>query len=75
MKKKSVPNATLVALSESQVYRDYERAFTQGTGLPLRLQEPDMLNLVRFARAQENPFCALMAKAKESCAQCYSLQC
>ena len=75
MKKKSAPNATLVALTESQVYRDYERAFTQGTGLPLRLQGPDMLRLVRFTKAQENPFCALMAKSNESCAQCYSLQC
>ena len=75
MKKKSAPNATLVALSESQVYRDYERAFTQGTGLPLRLQGPDMLSLVRFTKAQENPFCALMAKTNESCSQCYSLQC
>ena len=65
----------LEILSESQVYRDYERAFTQGTGLPLRLQGPDMLNLVRFSKTQENPFCALMAKSKESCAQCYALQC
>ena len=66
---------TLEALSESQVYRDYERAFTQGTGLPLRLQGPDMLQLVRFTKAQENPFCTLMAKSNESCAQCYALQC
>ena len=66
---------TLEILSASQMYRDYERAFTQGTGLPLRLQGPDPLNLVRYAKKQENPFCALMAKAKESCAQCYALQC
>ena len=26
---------TLEVLSESQVYRDYERAFAQGTGLPI----------------------------------------
>ncbi len=65
----------LEILSASQVYRDYERAFTQGTGLPLRLQGPDMLHLIRFTKGQENPFCALMAKAKESCAQCYTLQC
>ena len=66
---------TLEVLSASQVYRDYERAFTQGTGLPLRLQGPDMLSLVRFTKAQENPFCTIMAKTNESCAQCYSLQC
>ena len=66
---------TLEILSASQMYRDYERAFTQGTGLPLRLQEPEMLSLVRHAKKQENPFCALMAKSNESCAQCYTLQC
>ena len=34
-----------------------------------------MLNLIRYTKKQENPFCALMAKSNESCAQCYSLQC
>ena len=66
---------TLEILSESQMYRDYEEAFTQGTGLPLRLQGPDMLKLMRHTKKQENPFCALMAKSNESCAQCYTLQC
>jgi AraC-like DNA-binding protein len=66
---------TLEVLSESQMYRDYERAFTQGTGLPLRLDAPGLLTLTRYAKKQENPFCALMAKTNESCAQCYDLQC
>ena len=65
----------LKVLSESQMYRDYERAFTQGTGLPLRLQGPNLLHLVHYAKNQENPFCALMAKTNESCTQCYALQC
>ncbi len=69
----------LEALSASQMYRDYERAFTEGTGLPLRLQGPNLLHVVRYAKKQENPFCALMAKTDESCtpgsAQCYALQC
>lgn len=63
------------ALSASQMYRDYELAFTQGTGLPLRLQAPTFLNAVRHAKTQENPFCALMANSNESCAHCYALQC
>ena len=66
---------TLEILSASQMYRDYERAFTQGTGLPLRLQEPELLKLIRYTKKQENPFCALMSKTNESCAQCYTLQC
>ncbi len=56
------------------MYRDYERAFTQGTGLPLQLHEPESLHLMRYTRKQENPFFALMANSNESCAQCYSLQ-
>ena len=70
---------TLEVLSESQVYRDYERAFTQGTGLPLRLQAPTLLNVGRYATKQDNPFSALLSKSDESCAascaQCYALQC
>jgi AraC-like DNA-binding protein/ligand-binding sensor protein len=65
----------LQALSESQMYRDYERAFTKGTGLPLRLHEPEMMQVVRFAKEQQNPFCALLAKTNQSCAKCYALQC
>ena len=66
---------TLEALSESEMYRDYERAFTQGTGLPLRLQVPAMLNVGHYPKKQENPFCALLAKSNQSCAQCYVMQC
>ena len=70
---------TLEVLSESQMYRDYERAFTEGTGLPLRLQGPGLLHVVRYAKRQENPFCALMAATGRDCtpssAQGYALQC
>ena len=70
---------SLEVLSASQMYRDYERAFTEGTGLPLRLQGPGLLHIVRYARKQENSFSALMAKTDRSCtsssAQCYALQC
>ncbi len=64
----------LAVLSESEIYRDHERAFTAGTGLPLRLHAPDMLTVIRHARNEENPFCALMAKTNQSCGQCYALQ-
>lgn len=64
----------LQVLSESEMYQDYERAFTEGTGLPLRLHGLGMLNIVRYEKAQENPFCSLMAKANQSCKACYALQ-
>ncbi|SRR6266487_2763697 len=34
----------LAAIAKSQIYRDFERAFTRGTGLPLSLHAPEMLN-------------------------------
>lgn len=70
---KNNPHA-LEVLSASKVYRDYERAFTEGTGLPLRLQAPLLFNIVHYGKKQENPFCALMSKTDEGCAQCYALQ-
>ncbi len=74
MRRKSSSWSVQGALSESQIYRDFERAFTRGTGLPLSLHAPEMLNVVHYARRQENPFCTLMAKTNTSCAACYALQ-
>ena len=47
-------NRALAVMRESKVYRDCECAFTQGTGLPLRLQGPEVLNLVRQKQAGES---------------------
>ncbi len=62
------------ALSKSQIYLDYERAFTRGTGLPLALRAPDMFRVVQYPKAQANPFCALLGNSNRSCAACYALQ-
>ena len=67
-------SAALAALSESQMYRDYAEAFTRGTGLPLSLHAPEIMQVVHHGRKQENPFCALMGKTNQTCAGCYALQ-
>src|SRR5580765_3320181 len=64
----------ITVLSASRMYQDYAQAFTRGTGLPLRLHAPELMRVVDFARKEENPFCALMAKSNQSCAACYGLQ-
>lgn len=70
-----VSETLLIALlSKSDLYREYERAFVAGTGLPLKLHAPDMITLIRHARSQENPFCALMAKTSQWCTHSYILQ-
>jgi AraC-like DNA-binding protein len=61
-------------LAKSQLYRDYERAFGEATGLPLNLTTPDDWQLAHRGRRHENAFCALVAKANKTCAACLCTQ-
>ena len=62
------------SLSRSQIYQDYERAFSQTTGLPLTLRPVEPWHLVHKGKKYENPFCALMAETNKSCAACLEVQ-
>lgn len=61
-------------LSRSQIYQDYERAFSQATGLPLKLRTTEVWQLVHQATKYENPFCALLSQHSRSCAACLEVQ-
>ena len=66
---------TLVAqLHQSQIYRDYEKAFRESTGLPINLRPIASFDLPHSGSPNENPFCALMADTNQSCAACLQLQ-
>jgi len=67
-------NPLVEALTKSQMYQDYQRAFTQGTSLPLALEQPEHIHLVRQGRSSGNPFCVLMSNTHKACAACYALQ-
>ncbi len=62
------------ALSESEIYKDYQDAFTKATGLPLTLDAPGEHELKLRKSPAAAPFCALMAKTNVSCGACYALQ-
>ena len=62
------------AIARSQIFLDYQRAFVEGTGLPLSLHGPEMMKLVHYPKGQANPFCALMGQTGGACAACYTLQ-
>lgn len=64
----------IAALSKSQIYQDFERAFGETTGLPLNLRPVDHWQLAHRGRKHENPFCALMAQSNKSCAACLRMQ-
>jgi AraC-like DNA-binding protein len=69
------PETPLVErLAESQLYCDYERAFSEATGLPLRLRSIDSWQLPHHGQRKENPFCAFMAGKSRACAACLQVQ-
>jgi AraC-like DNA-binding protein/ligand-binding sensor protein len=68
-------NQSLVeALTSSRIYRDYERAFGDLTGLPIALQPVETWQLPHHGKRHENAFCALMSKKNRSCAACLQTQ-
>lgn len=58
------------ALAHSPLYQDYERAFSEATGLPVALRPVESWQLPLHGKRRENPFCALMATKSRSCAAC-----
>ena len=67
-------NQVIEALCSSQVYRDYERAFTEATGMPVALRPLESWQLPHRGKRGENKFCALMATRSRACAACLQLQ-
>jgi AraC-like DNA-binding protein len=61
-------------LANSKVYKEYEKAFNDATGLPIALRGPDSWKLPHHGGRNENPFCAMMARKSRSCAACLGVQ-
>ena len=66
--------ALVAQLKRSRIYRDYEQAFRDTTGLPIALRPIEGFDLPHHGDPKESPFCALMAHANKSCAACLQLQ-
>ena len=62
------------ALTTSKLYKDYERAFNDATGLPVALRPVGSWQLPHHRKRNENPFCAMMAGKSHACAVCLQVQ-
>jgi AraC-like DNA-binding protein/ligand-binding sensor protein len=62
------------ALSNSKVFQDYERAFTEATGLPVALRAVESWQLPHHGQRNESPFCALVLETSRACASCLQVQ-
>jgi len=61
-------------LSETQLYRDYERAFREATGLPLAIRPAQAYVNALKDKDGENPFCMLVSRTNAGCANCIGIQ-
>jgi AraC-like DNA-binding protein/ligand-binding sensor protein len=62
------------ALANSRVYQEYERAFTEATGLPVTLRSVESWQLPHHGKRNESPFCDLLAQKSRACAACLQVQ-
>jgi len=63
-----------MALASSRLFADYERAFTEATGLPIALRAVESWQLSNHGKRNETSFCALMAEKSRSCGACLRVQ-
>jgi AraC-like DNA-binding protein/ligand-binding sensor protein len=62
------------ALANSKVFQDYERAFTESTGMPVALRPVETWQLPHHGKRNESPFCAIISEKSKACACCLQVQ-
>jgi AraC-like DNA-binding protein/ligand-binding sensor protein len=61
-------------LSHSEILRDYERAFSEATGLPLAFQPVGELEPALRTNPFANPFCVELTRTEAGCRLCIEMQ-
>lgn len=72
--KKALDRRTIAQLERSTLYQDYERAFSEATGLPLSLVPPENWRRMFRGKRYQNPLCELLARHRETCPACVRSQ-
>lgn len=70
----SADRSLIEALSSSKVFQEYERAFTEATGMPVALRPVETWNLPHHGKRNEGPFCSLISEKSRACASCLQVQ-
>jgi len=64
----------LETLTHSEMFQNYERAYTEATGMPVTLRPVETWQLPLHGKRGENPFCAMMAEKSRTCGACLQMQ-
>lgn len=62
------------SLLNSRIFQEYEKAFSETTGMPVSFRAVESWQLPHHGKRHENPLCAAMATRSKSCASCLRLQ-
>ncbi len=68
------PGTISEKLSQSQILRDYERAFSEATGLPLTFAPAGKKRPGMRGSTAANDFCVQMAESEPGCRMCVEMQ-
>lgn len=66
--------ALIEALINSKVFQEYERAFTEATGLPVALRAVESWQMPHHGKRNESPFCSIISEKSRACASCLQTQ-
>jgi AraC-like DNA-binding protein/ligand-binding sensor protein len=64
----------LETLNHSELFQNYERAYSEATGMPVTLRPVETWQLPLHGKRRENPFCTMMAEKSRTCAACLQMQ-
>lgn len=64
----------LETLTRSDMFQDYERAYTEATGLPVTLRSVETWQLPFHGKRKENGWCLIMSERSRTCAACLQMQ-
>jgi AraC-like DNA-binding protein len=56
------------------MFGNYERAYTEATGMPVTLRPVETWQLPLHGKRRENPFCAMLAGKSHACGACLQMQ-
>ena len=62
------------ALQNSTLFQDYQRSFSEATGLPVILRAVECWQLPFHGHRRENTFCAIVAQRSRTSACCLQVQ-
>lgn len=62
------------ALQDSKLFREYQEAFQNATGMPLALRRAKSAHFEQDPGQKNNPFCEILARSNQVCAECFAMQ-